>query len=414
MLGFVQLSFAQTQFKDATQAYNYWAKRGIVEAVFAFMEDYENPSEDEYEGKIKFHKEFIENIEEKKDMPDLMEVSELLENNSWNKTRKNVFDPLNNKFKAQKDLSKDFFIFKAADGENYSGSNYDQATEKILEGYRKTLDQIKTDDLNKKPIEQVENKSSEFAVKGSNRRVVKEVSASNFTMNISLFLIGVLLGGWLIFSYSKQKIYALLRAEKREYREEYRKYGKIFTFPYIQLIYILKDRKDHYKNKVSEKINSSKTLELEEKIKVLEDENIKLRSQNYGLKKEIENQNPKKSQSQLIQPKQSVKLKTVYFNMPESNGGFNIKDGKPMRDPHKYFKIEHSQDSASGELSYLTSDWDKEAINGLDDYLKPVCEIEGASNLSASKVTMIIPGKVTLINDSWIIDPNNKIKIKLS
>jgi hypothetical protein len=46
--------------------------------------------------------------------------------------------------------------------------------------------------------------------------------------------------------------------------------------------------------------------------------------------------------------------------------------------------------------------------------LKPVCEIDNITNSSyATKIEVIKSGKVTLINDSWVIDPEKKIKIKL-
>ena len=37
LTGFVQVSLAQIQFKDSTEAYNYWAKRGIIEATYAYI-----------------------------------------------------------------------------------------------------------------------------------------------------------------------------------------------------------------------------------------------------------------------------------------------------------------------------------------------------------------------------------------
>ena len=80
----------------------------------------------------------------------------------------------------------------------------------------------------------------------------------------------------------------------------------------------------------------------------------------------------------------------------------------------KFYKIEYKKNSDQGDLCFISSDQDKRAINRLDTYLKPVCDIDNIINSeTANKIELLRSGKVILINDSWVIDSNQKVKIKL-
>jgi len=100
--------------------------------------------------------------------------------------------------------------------------------------------------------------------------------------------------------------------------------------------------------------------------------------------------------------------------MPESDGRFIVDNGESSNDGRKYFRIEYNEGSEAGELYYISGDRDKRAINRLESYLKPACDIENIENAdSATSIEFIKSGKVVLINDSWLIDSDNKAKIKL-
>ncbi len=106
--------------------------------------------------------------------------------------------------------------------------------------------------------------------------------------------------------------------------------------------------------------------------------------------------------------------KHQYFSMPESDGSFKLSNGKPSNDGKSNFQIEFEESSKHGELTFISSDRDQRAINRLESFLKPVCEIENISSVAtSSKIHVIEKGRVRLVNDSWVIDPRNKIKIKL-
>ena len=162
---------------------------------------------------------------------------------------------------------------------------------------------------------------------------------------------------------------------------------------------------------------------LERKVSQLEREKQVLLDENIELGKKIELLQPKK---QSIEPKKNSvnptsynsqpqrQLTKAYFSMPSGDGSFQISNGEPLNDGKKYFRIEFEEFSNRGELFYIPSERDQKAINRLESFLKPVCDIENISNAStATKIELIQSGKVSLINDSWVIDTNNKIKIKL-
>ncbi len=100
--------------------------------------------------------------------------------------------------------------------------------------------------------------------------------------------------------------------------------------------------------------------------------------------------------------------------MPENDGRFIIENGEASNDGRKYFRIEFQESSEQGVLYFIPGERDKRAINRLESYLKPACEIENIISAdSATRIEFLSPGKVVLINDSWVIDTDNKAKVKL-
>lgn len=110
-------------------------------------------------------------------------------------------------------------------------------------------------------------------------------------------------------------------------------------------------------------------------------------------------------------------LKTFYFSMPESDGTFEISNGDEEDNGRPYYKIQFSERSSKGELSYISRGRDKRAINRYEAYLKPVCEIESLDNYmqleSSDKVVQIESGEVIHYGSRWVVNPDKKIKIKV-
>ncbi len=60
--------FGSIPLKDSTESYDYWAKRGIIEVVYAYMQDYKavsKMSEAENKALLDFELKYIKNIENK-------------------------------------------------------------------------------------------------------------------------------------------------------------------------------------------------------------------------------------------------------------------------------------------------------------------------------------------------------------
>ena len=172
IVGFVQMSFAQIHLKDSTEAYNYWAKRGVIEVVYAYMNDYiitvgETKAKDEISGKDKYYNEFIIGIDSKENLPAFNEISAILKANSWGGAEKKVFTPLTHSFENKTPLSKNFFNCKkpgsddlvtTIPGYQNNSENWNTAITKIISKYNETLSEFEKEKLrissdeNSKPV----------------------------------------------------------------------------------------------------------------------------------------------------------------------------------------------------------------------------------------------------------------------
>ncbi len=107
-------------------------------------------------------------------------------------------------------------------------------------------------------------------------------------------------------------------------------------------------------------------------------------------------------------------MESVYFRIPEEDGYFRLMDGDQEKTAYSYYEIKHEAGATSGEIHYLSSEWDLEAISDLDSYFKPVCgKISGVGMSDAVRVKMLKPGRVVLAGEQWCIDPNDKMEIEL-
>lgn len=455
IVGFVQMSFAQIHLKDSTEAYNYWAKRGVIEAVYAYMQDYKTVkgslNSKEELGKNDFENNFISNIEDdniSEINTKLNSISTFLTNSKydWKGCEKTIFQPLQKQLDISSDL-KSLFDTKRKDknendipidfigdvkGNNINRSEHWSSTRnRIVNEYEKTLSEFKKVNPNNSSVENPEPINYENPVSQSEERI-QNVSPNRqkkiipwkvFLIYGSLVFIGFIVGGLLLFLITKNKIKSIVEGKYYDYLNAHENDSR-FLFGYLSVVSFLQKRKIFYENKTkSNKDIGFDTANLERKVSQLEREKQVLLDENIELGKKIELLQPKK---QSFEPeKNSVKttssnsqpqrqLTKAYFSMPGGDGSFQISNGEPSNDGKKYFRIEFEESSNRGELFYMPSERDQKAINRLESFLKPVCDIENISNAStATKIELIQSGKVSLINDSWVIDTNNKIKIKL-
>lgn len=243
-----------------------------------------------------------------------------------------------------------------------------------------------------------------------------------------IFLVGALIGAFLIYFYSQQSIYKILSNEKCEYIDNLRNYNERFLFTYIDLFAILKKSKDDCKFKTSQysnsgfqKSNNSFQLEkLNNEIEELKIQKQKLLEENIQLgnlidKKNYQSIEPQSTKTEIEQKSSDeVQLTNVkYFTIPENDGSFKIASGKNNRETDCFYKIEVDKNGQKGELHFISGDYDSRALDNIDCYLNPVCEIENITErIHARKIQMKESGNVIMSSDSWKIDIDHKVKIK--
>ncbi len=421
---------AQPNIKDSTEAYEYWAQRGIIEMFFAFMNDYieavgEPNAQKEIEGKDKYEQQYISNIGNEK-LPEFEIISTFLKDNNWKGYEKKVFQPLWQNLKKSVELDSSFFEAKKPGSDdvvtNIPGKtnkrvNWEKKSKEIITYYTDALVNLSKKDM--KSQEELEVQVIPDVDDKKEPRNQFSNSIPDWIKKISyplLFILGMLIGGGLIFFISKHRIYSILKVEKDSYLYDLKLMNEQFIFKYLGLIYILWQRKESYKTENSKR--DIKTLQdtFVNQIEELEKENLDLNQ--TILDNTIQITDPKsfdKIKSNVLEIKQPErKTKKLFFTMPENDGRFIIENGETSNEGRKYFRIEYQDASELGELYFISSERDKRAINRLESYLKPVCEIENIANADkANRVEFLRSGKVVLINDSWVIDTDNKAKVKL-
>ncbi len=462
IFGFAQISFAQNQLvKDSTEAYKYWAQRGVIEAVYAYMEDYIETVDDktvnkaEITAKKDFHDKFIKNIESKDFLPDLNQIEDFLNNNSWKGTKNKVFTPLKKNMDKSTPLEQDFFNctkpgedipVTTIPGHANKCRNWNATTNEIINKYNKALKTLEKKASNKfeykgvlkvsqddEGIDVITNDAEKYK---EEKLATQEEESSNILIRIlgiilialCVFLIGLLFGSWLIYRLSKKRIYSILKMEKNNYLNEYSYNSKKSIFKYIGIIYVLRDRKNLHKQEKEIINNKYETLQL--KLINQKKKNKQLLEENISLGKKLENKNidNKSNNSEEIfeQPEVTVtekaenqikhtKYTKKFFTMPNYDGSFNISNGDDNNDGKKNYVIIYEELSNQGELKYLPSDRDQRSINRFEAILKPVCDIMNIANTeSATSIELLESGKVSLVIDKWVVDLDNKVKIKLN
>jgi len=228
---------------------------------------------------------------------------------------------------------------------------------------------------------------------------------------IGLLLLGFIIGCIFTYFILKKQIYYILDREKERYLSELHASEKYFP-KWLGIIEILKRSKDQYKKEM-QMVNNQSQLTIDNLKKKL----IELVQENETIKAKLntdKEETLKSHTDDFITPTTSSKFKTVFFSLPDDGGRFKVENGKKHNDGNNFYKIEHEENNSYGILHFISSELDLRAIERIQGYLLPVCEIVNFSDrIRASKINVLTPGKVIIKNDHWVVDPNNKVKIKL-
>lgn len=254
-----------------------------------------------------------------------------------------------------------------------------------------------------------------FLIKCSFLFAQKDITDSAKTLEIDLVifilscLLSFLLGVTLVYFYIKSKVYSVLKRDLEKYETTISHSG---LFSFLSIVKLLKKRKDFYQNRVDEL-----EREIENPKKKSHPENI------YNYKTGGDTVDTKISSTKKELPDRPVDVgfskeagnrSELFFSISENDGSFMISKGEQANDGSMYYRIEFRNNSDEGDLHYISGSQDKRAINRLDSYLKPVCDIDNIINAdNAVKIELLNPGKVIKRGDSWVVDPSRKVKIKL-
>lgn len=271
LFGLLNPTMAQPALTDSTQVYSYWTIRGVTEMIFAYMDDYiekvgPKKTIDEITRKKDYEIEFIKKLDSD-ELPKLENISLFLEKHNWMEIQKNILLPLVNKFESRTKLNYAFFELSKSNIENLqvsTGSKWENKKHEIIESYQRDLSKLSSNVnvSNMSMYEYVEK--SALAVNGKETLV-----------NILMLLLGVVIGVWLIYSYSKRKIYTILEEERVYYLDYPPLKSEKSIFHYITLFHVLKRRKDSYKRH---------NKDLKKQIEELEQENVSLKEKHLIVK----------------------------------------------------------------------------------------------------------------------------------
>ena len=422
--------FAQKDLTDTAKTYEYWSKRGVIEVVYAYMNDYiitvtdsSLPKEKikdctkEKNGLNEYEKKFItplEKIEIEELSSKLNEVSSFLKNNNWSGAEKNVFQPLFKNLTNNMSLNEDFFKTtkpiggKSTDIPGYSNEmiNWNKTVSRILSDYKDDLKKLKPEPEEEDTNSGTSDPTIDPVSGGASNQAVAE--GQNWKFVLLIGFLSFLIGMFITFFIIKSRIYYLLDDDKETYKNSVQR----GLFSFLSMISLLKKRKDDYKNRVSELLN--KIEKLEKKPKSENDTTSKTNIDNVENEQLAVNTDDSSKSIEWVISKEAGNNSISYFSIPENDGRFIIEKGEQANDGSKYYKIVNRTSSDEGDLFYISGTQDKRAINRLDSYLKPVCDIDNIINAeNASKIEVLKNGKVIKIADSWVIDTNHKVKIKL-
>jgi hypothetical protein len=237
------------------------------------------------------------------------------------------------------------------------------------------------------------------------------------------FSIGCL-ATWLL---SLLYIHKVLKKEKRAYGKEMIQSVRFWYLKPFPILEVLKKHKDLYGEKLDKTENSlrevSRKLEKSDqslknhqtRVETLEKENLRLRNlaKNSGgnQKSDLPDHNRSEGKKHLkVNPRSSNS--PLFFTIPEADGTFNAEKGESVADDRKFYRIISAADKETGELHFISGQFDRKAIENIDYYLIPVCEVENISlRNNASKIVQKEAGRVVKISGKWVTD--KKIKVKL-
>ena len=408
---------SQEHSANIDSIYHHWAKRGVIEATYAYMKDYaqrDKPlSQSEKDALNRYDVEFLKTNRAILDS-DLDKISSFLENNSWPSTNRKIFKVLRKKYENNKPLEKSFFDLPRIDN---TYSNWNEKVKEIVGGYAKN-----TSEATDSRIRVSKSKPRTSITDANNRNLDVQDSRwnanwVNYLLYIIMLLLGISIGVISVNRRLERRVFSILNYEdginKRKYDPQ---------LGLVKAVQILNKHKKDYAEDCSK--FKKEIQKLNDKLKETENQKDEFHKENIELEKKIEENNIGVSIQQDIErekteEKSNLKatanqINKLFFSIPDIDGNFNNIHGQWSNDSKKYYKIEFEENSKSGLIEFMSSEKDKRAIKRNEVFLEPVCDIENPDEDDvATKIKVLKSGIVNFIDGKWVIDKDNKIKVRL-
>lgn len=377
----------------------------VVKAVFAFMEDYEltrqgqgkNLTSSELEGKDSI-KTFLEQLSVDDSIPiKEAEFKEILKSKGWENQGVRTYDRLLKARNEQLQDEQKLVVILEIKPVAIPGLNAESRINQNWEDLKSTLLQKESNEIID-PVDPLTSNRTEDTPVNQKNRLSK--SSNNFTSLLMNILIGILLT---IIGYI---LGAKVTATKLENKQsEHRR----------------KANADRDSKKWEQQ---SKLKHKDNKINDLESKLSKLHKENEHLRSELDAVKPITSSPKLEgidsgvekeEPKQPESFSN-YFQYPDSSGAFKKAFSKSSQGSDSFYEINYKEGDSHGVLRFVAERSSYGKILSLrDSSLRPVCDIENPSNNpKPSRIEVIEEGKVLIKSDSFKVEQEHKIKIKIS
>lgn len=237
-----------------------------------------------------------------------------------------------------------------------------------------------------------------------------------YVISLTSFFFGLIIGAFIVYYYSRSEIYKILKKEKHYYSMVLKDYKRCGVFKYIKLVEQLKESKDQKKIEIEE----LKKQETRNETNLTNDNFVKMHNSNFSINDTVVE---KKNDLEIIEEEnpnviiwkvdEKDKISELFFTIPFDDGSFFETHKTESKEPDSFYKIRIIEKN-KGELHFLSSEYDKTALDNISGYLSPVCSIENIEKrLTANRISMKEPGEVTLFNGTWKININKKVIIEL-
>jgi len=368
------VSKSENGFKDSNEIYTYWAKRGIIEMTYAYMNDYCQSSkcnDSELKGIEAYKEGFINSLDtiSVNNIDSLFDkVSSFLINNHWKRTNNQIFEKLKQNLELNLDFLSMLFAIKI---ENIT-----------LKEWIKTKNRITANYINAQSVSLPNNiptySQNDDGELFENRK--KNLLSNVIFIIIVFFFIGAII----VFIWLINKYYKDIKILERKINSLEKEKSNPVLAKDSQL-----QSKPDFSNKVKQKQEQMQTVNLEEQPNTSSEKDIVKPSE--SINKDIQN----------IQ----------YYRYPNENHKcFFIEHKTDKNDPSVFYKIKHADKENIGELFFIEESTNN-ALQQIDTVLIPTCNIQNPEYAySAKKIEVLSNGKVELKGDRWVII--EKIKIK--